>query len=49
VTALTLCLIASGICAATAAGLFFAGAVKAGLMEDLEDVKYRMLREDEDK
>ncbi len=46
-TALTLCLIAAGLATAIAAGLFFVGAVRSGLLDDLEDVKFRMLREDD--
>jgi cbb3-type cytochrome oxidase maturation protein len=46
-TALTLCLIAAGIAMAISAGLFFVWAVRSGYLDDLEDVKFRMLREDE--
>ena len=46
-TALTLCLIAAGLATAVAGGLFFVGAVRSGQMDDLEEVKFRMLREDE--
>ncbi len=46
-SALTLCLIAAGLATATAAGLFFVWAVRSGQLDDLEDVKFRMLREDE--
>lgn len=46
-SALTLCLIAAGIATAAAAGLVFVGAVRSGWMDDLEDTKYRILREDE--
>ncbi len=45
-TALTLCLLAGGIACAIGAALFFAGAVRAGLMDDVEEAKFRMLRED---
>ena len=46
-TALTLCLIAGGLATAVAAGLCFVGAVRAGHLDDLEDVKFRMLREED--
>ncbi len=46
-SALTVCLIVAGIAMASGAALFFVGAVRSGQMEDLEDVKFRMLREDE--
>ncbi len=49
VTALTLCLIVSGLATAISAGLFFVGAVRSGQMDDLEEVKFRMLREDENR
>jgi hypothetical protein len=45
-TALTLCLMAAGIATAIGAALFFVGAVRAGLMDDVEEAKFRMLRED---
>jgi nitrogen fixation-related uncharacterized protein len=48
-TALTLCLIAAGIATAVSAGFFFVGAVRSGWMDDLEDTKYRLLREDENR
>ncbi len=48
-SALTLCLIAAGIATAVSAGLFFVGAVRSGWMDDLEDTKYRLLREDENR
>lgn len=48
-TALTLCLIVAGIVTATGAGLFFVGAVRSGLMDDLEETKFRMLREDDNR
>jgi len=48
-SALTLCLLAWGLATATAAGLCFVGAVRAGHLDDLEDTKFRMLREDEDR
>jgi cbb3-type cytochrome oxidase maturation protein len=48
-TALTVCLIASGLATALAAALFFAGAVRSGQFDDLEEEKYRMLREDENR
>ena len=48
-TALTLCLIAGAVATATAAGLYFVIAVRAGQMDDLEEVKFRMLREEENR
>jgi hypothetical protein len=47
VTALTACLIAWGLVTAAAAGLVFVGAVRAGHLDDLEDVKFRILREED--
>lgn len=47
--ALTLCLIAAGIATAVAAGLVFVGAVRSGWMDDLEETKYRFLREDDNR
>ncbi len=46
-SALTLCLIVSGLATAVAAGFVFVGAVRTGMMDDLEDTKYRFLREDD--
>ncbi len=48
-SALTLCLIAAGSATAVSAGFVFVGAVRSGWMDDLEDTKYRLLREDENK
>jgi hypothetical protein len=47
VSATTLCLIAGGLCSAVAAALAFAAAVRAGHLDDLEETKFRMFREDE--
>jgi cbb3-type cytochrome oxidase maturation protein len=44
---LSLCLIVGALVSAVAGALFFAFAVRSGQMDDLEDVKYRMLREDD--
>jgi cbb3-type cytochrome oxidase maturation protein len=46
---LTFCLILAGIASATAAGFFFIGAVRSGQLDDLEETKFRMLREDENR
>ncbi len=46
-TALTLCLILGAACSAVAAGLTFAGVVRAGHLDDLEETKFRMIREDD--
>ncbi len=48
-SALTLCLIAAGIATAVAAGLVFVAAVRSGQMDDLEETKFRILREDENR
>jgi len=45
---LTLSLILGGLAFAAAAGFLFAAAVRSGQMDDLEDVKFQMLREDHD-
>ena len=45
-TALTLCLIAGAIASAVAAALVFAGMVRSGQLDDLEETKFQMLRED---
>jgi nitrogen fixation-related uncharacterized protein len=47
VTALTLCLILGGLCTAAAAGLAFAGLVRSGQLDDLDEAKFRMIREDD--
>ena len=44
----TLCLIFGGLVTAVSAGLCFAWAVRSGQLDDLEEVKFRMLREDKD-
>ncbi len=44
----TLSLILGGIAMGLAAGLWFVVAVRSGQMDDLEDVKFQMLREDRD-
>jgi cbb3-type cytochrome oxidase maturation protein len=49
VTLLTLALILGGLAMAAAAGFLFVAAVRSGQMDDLEDVKFQMLREDNDK
>jgi cbb3-type cytochrome oxidase maturation protein len=49
VTALTMCLIAAGLATATGAGLLFVWAVRSGQLDDLEDAKFRMLREDDNR
>ena len=46
---LTLSLILGGLAMGLAAGLWFVAAVRAGQMDDLEDVKFQMLREEEDR
>jgi hypothetical protein len=46
-TATTLCLIAGGLFSALAAALAFAFAARAGHLDDLEETKFHMLREDE--
>lgn len=46
---LTLCLILGGLAMAAAAGFLFVAAVRSGQMDDLEDVKFQMLREDRDR
>ena len=48
-TALTICLIGGGLATAIAAALGFAAAVQAGQLDDLEDTKFQMLREDHDR
>ena len=45
---LTLCLILGGLAFAAAAGFLFAAAARTGQLDDLEDVKFQMLREDHD-
>ncbi|MHB8875375.1 MAG: cbb3-type cytochrome oxidase assembly protein CcoS [Myxococcaceae bacterium] len=48
-TALTLCLLAGALLSAAAGGLLFVGAVRAGQLDDVEEAKFRMLREDENR
>lgn len=48
-SALTLCLLAGGLCTATGAALAFAWAVRAGLLDEIEDVKFQLLREEDDR
>jgi cbb3-type cytochrome oxidase maturation protein len=45
---LTLSLILGGLAMGLGAGLWFAVAVRSGQLDDLEDVKFQMLREDDD-
>lgn len=47
-TALTICLIGGGLATAIAAALMFAAAVRSGQLDDLEETKFQMLREDHD-
>jgi len=47
-TAMTLCLIAGGLATAAAAALAFAAAVRSGQLDDLEETKFQMLREEHD-
>jgi nitrogen fixation-related uncharacterized protein len=49
VSLLTLALILGGLAMAAAAGFLFVGAVRSGQMDDLEDVKFQMLREDNER
>ncbi len=42
----TLCLILGGLAMGLAAGLVFMMVVRSGLMDDFEDVKFQMIRED---
>ncbi len=44
---LTICLIGGCVASAFAALFFFVGFVRNGQLDDLEDVKFQMLREDE--
>jgi cbb3-type cytochrome oxidase maturation protein len=44
---LTICLIAGGVVLAAAAAIAFAASVKGGQLDDLEETKYQMLREDD--
>ncbi len=46
---LTLALILGGLAMAAAGGFLFVAAVRSGQMDDLEDVKFQMLREDRDR
>jgi cbb3-type cytochrome oxidase maturation protein len=48
VSVLTLCLILGGLAMGLAAGLVFVAAARSGQMDDLEDVKFQMLRKDHD-
>jgi hypothetical protein len=43
---MTLCLIAGGLATAAAAALAFVAVVRAGHLDDLEETKFQMLRED---
>ena len=45
-TTLTICLIAGGLATAIAAALVFTAAVRSGQLDDLEETKFQMLRED---
>ena len=47
-TTLTICLIAGGLATAIAAALAFAAAVRSGQLDDLEETKFQMLREERD-
>ena len=47
-TPLTIGLLAGGLCMAIAAGFIFAAAVRGGQLDDLEEVKFQMLRENHD-
>lgn len=47
-TALTMCLIAGGLATAAAAALVFVAAVRGGQLDDLEETKFQMLREDQE-
>jgi cbb3-type cytochrome oxidase maturation protein len=44
---MTVCLIASGLVMAAGAAFFFVAAARSGQFDDMEEEKYRMLREDE--
>jgi len=46
---LTLCIIAGGLSSVIAAAMVFVAAVRSGQMDDLEETKFQMLREDHDR
>lgn len=48
-TALTLCLMAGGIFTAAAAAAVFVAMVRTGQLDDLEETKFRMIREEENR
>lgn len=48
-TALTLCLIVGGLVLAASAAMAFAGAVRGGHLDDLEETKFQMIREKENR
>ena len=48
-TALTLCLIVGGLVLAASAAFAFAGFVRAGHLDDLEETKFQMIREKENR
>lgn len=48
-TVLTMCLIAGGLASALAAAMAFVAAVRSGQLDDLEETKFQMLREDHDR
>lgn len=48
-TALTVCLVAGGIASALAAALAFVWAARSGHLDDLEETKFRMFREEQNR
>jgi len=48
-TALTICLMTAGIASAVAAALAFVWAARSGHLDDLEETKFRMFREEQDR
>ncbi len=45
---LTIVLLVGGLCMGVAGMLIFVAAARSGQFDDIEEVKYRMLREDEE-
>ncbi len=47
-TTLTFCLLVGGLCMGLAGGLAYVLAVRTGQLDDVEDIKYQMLRGNSD-